>query len=494
MSRMRATQSQAEKSYSPEDYIKLNAILASNPGRAVVYRTYSSKGQIEPRLFVFDDSNNGRPYALSNNKPTMTWRCLKCRQIDEHWKSVIFCENDDDTITMEDGKDRNGHITIHKCKKEEFKPEDEAVKHLSSKKFPNLKMFQKETSRNEIPLSMELQQKNINIFFESEKAELLRYLENENWEPESVPAIYQQLFYHSKLKVLVKHSISKYYLARSAIILLRKTNDFLNLVEMCPDRNESVLLNMIEVFDAFNDRTRKLIIGKDDVKLGPKLTIEIYALAARSLQFIIELIQALKDASKEILSTEKHDLIKHFDSTSRDYQDHVDEILGELFEAARNAVVKHLDSWTPQGEAPTPAFQKVMAKIRKFYNGFSSVMPPSEITKILLRVHNNVKAEYRNILNQHGVTPQNALSYGLASADFDYYVENMRALPNCENFPNDTINDVYGKENYKKKTQEEQPSRHYPFLGTIDRRVLDFEKLCSVSFSYVNVYACMICF
>jgi U4/U6.U5 tri-snRNP-associated protein 2 len=46
-----------------------------------------------------------------------------------------------------------------------------------------------------------------------------------------------------------------------------------------------------------------------------------------------------------------------------------------------------------------------------------------------------------------------------------------------------------------RKAQEEQPSRHCPFLGTIDRGVLDFdfEKLCSVSLSHVNVYACMIC-
>uniref|UniRef100_A0AC34QND0 UBP-type domain-containing protein n=1 Tax=Panagrolaimus sp. JU765 TaxID=591449 RepID=A0AC34QND0_9BILA len=46
-----------------------------------------------------------------------------------------------------------------------------------------------------------------------------------------------------------------------------------------------------------------------------------------------------------------------------------------------------------------------------------------------------------------------------------------------------------------KKAQEEQPSRQCPFLGTIDRGVLDFdfEKLCSVSLSHVNVYACMVC-
>lgn len=46
-----------------------------------------------------------------------------------------------------------------------------------------------------------------------------------------------------------------------------------------------------------------------------------------------------------------------------------------------------------------------------------------------------------------------------------------------------------------KKAQVEKPSRQCPYLDTIDRGALDFdfEKLCSVSLSHVNVYACMVC-
>ncbi|VDK27444.1 unnamed protein product, partial [Anisakis simplex] len=46
-----------------------------------------------------------------------------------------------------------------------------------------------------------------------------------------------------------------------------------------------------------------------------------------------------------------------------------------------------------------------------------------------------------------------------------------------------------------KKAQIEKPSRQCPYLDTIDRGALDFdfEKLCSVSLSHVNVYACMVC-
>ena len=47
----------------------------------------------------------------------------------------------------------------------------------------------------------------------------------------------------------------------------------------------------------------------------------------------------------------------------------------------------------------------------------------------------------------------------------------------------------------KPNTEELSQSLSCPYLDTIDRNVLDFdfEKLCSVSLSRVNVYACLVC-
>ena len=38
-------------------------------------------------------------------------------------------------------------------------------------------------------------------------------------------------------------------------------------------------------------------------------------------------------------------------------------------------------------------------------------------------------------------------------------------------------------------------SRQCPYLDTINRNLLDFdfEKLCSISLSHINVYACLVC-
>ena len=45
------------------------------------------------------------------------------------------------------------------------------------------------------------------------------------------------------------------------------------------------------------------------------------------------------------------------------------------------------------------------------------------------------------------------------------------------------------------RSAEHPLSRHCPYLDTIDRSVLDFdfEKLCSVTLTTNNVYACLVC-
>lgn len=47
----------------------------------------------------------------------------------------------------------------------------------------------------------------------------------------------------------------------------------------------------------------------------------------------------------------------------------------------------------------------------------------------------------------------------------------------------------------KRIAGKEKAHRLCPYLDTINRHVLDFdfEKLCSVSLSRINVYACLVC-
>lgn len=53
----------------------------------------------------------------------------------------------------------------------------------------------------------------------------------------------------------------------------------------------------------------------------------------------------------------------------------------------------------------------------------------------------------------------------------------------------------YDEQRKFEKRKEDSRSRSCPYLDTINRGVLDFdfEKLCSVSLSKINVYACLVC-
>lgn len=65
------------------------------------------------------------------------------------------------------------------------------------------------------------------------------------------------------------------------------------------------------------------------------------------------------------------------------------------------------------------------------------------------------------------------------------------------NFDNgDNINNSEDqKPKFQQQVKYDNRSRHCPYLDTINRGVLDFdfEKLCSISLSKINVYACLVC-
>lgn len=61
-----------------------------------------------------------------------------------------------------------------------------------------------------------------------------------------------------------------------------------------------------------------------------------------------------------------------------------------------------------------------------------------------------------------------------------------------------TVSDEYRKTkraDLVTKRYESTKRRDCPYLGTINRHVLDFdfEKICSVSLSTNNIYACLVC-
>ncbi|XP_053125871.1 U4/U6.U5 tri-snRNP-associated protein 2 isoform X1 [Hemicordylus capensis] len=70
--------------------------------------------------------------------------------------------------------------------------------------------------------------------------------------------------------------------------------------------------------------------------------------------------------------------------------------------------------------------------------------------------------------------------------------------PRIKREPDEEVEDDDDEEptvKYGRFDPEDRRSRHCPYLDTINKSVLDFdfEKLCSISLSHINVYACLVC-
>lgn len=105
-----------------------------------------------------------------------------------------------------------------------------------------------------------------------------------------------------------------------------------------------------------------------------------------------------------------------------------------------------------------------------------------------------IAPEESNGEKMNGAVAQNGAASGPDDVKPDVK-DDVAAKRDLENSDEDDDDDDKSAIARKKRKQEQVSSRHCPYLDTIDRGVLDFdfEKLCSVSLSRINVYACLVC-
>uniref|UniRef100_A0A7E4VVQ6 Vacuolar protein sorting-associated protein 54 n=1 Tax=Panagrellus redivivus TaxID=6233 RepID=A0A7E4VVQ6_PANRE len=320
------------------------------------------------------------------------------------------------------------------------------------------------------PLAAAMNKHSVNLisnFHSSRKEKLASVLDAEQWKPAGVPKIFQDIVDEcaatgrlsdpanldeslsgSEVETPAAQTLvvgeTEYSVIGTSLLLLRMLASYADLAHAFPDASPEILRHMIEVANCFNSRTCQLILGAGALQLIGLKTISVkhLALAARGVQLIAHFLPILRADFASILPADKQNFLRHFDTTLRDYNNHTEEIYSKLASVVDFHLVSALTSYVVAGEAPSACFQQVIKQIGKFYNGFSSVMPPSETTKMLLRVHSNFKSHLRNILHQRGVNPHDSLAFGLVTADFDYYLDNMEALMEPGALQREAISDV----------------------------------------------------
>ncbi|KAI3422153.1 Vacuolar protein sorting-associated protein 54 [Globodera pallida] len=308
----------------------------------------------------------------------------------------------------------------------------------------------------------------IHKFSETKRRQFHEAIDTEPWQPATIPSVYQRIVDRFRLSgvlsdvddvpteededddregnrdYLVLCGGKQFIVVGTATLLLRILAQYSDLLVLFAHCAMELTMDVVQMLKAFNSRTCQLILGAGARQLvGLKMiSVKHLTLALRSLQFIAQFIPTLRQSFSNELPTDRHTLLRHFDQTQRDFEDHAREIRSKMLGLMDRELIGALEEWRLEGKTPTASFQQIVMQIGKFYSSYSAIMPPELTTEILLQIHMNFKLYLRQHLNSRGISPHDSIAYGMAGQDFAYYMENVRALPDCKSFPVDTIGDV----------------------------------------------------
>lgn len=112
-----------------------------------------------------------------------------------------------------------------------------------------------------------------------------------------------------------------------------------------PQCAPELLMHLITLLKGFNSRTCQLILGAGalQMSIGLKtISVKTLALSARCLQLVVHVLPAVKKQFLETLPDRGQNQGRHFDTTLRDYNDHVEEIFSKLITVVEQHLITGL--------------------------------------------------------------------------------------------------------------------------------------------------------
>ncbi|KAL7073629.1 hypothetical protein ACQ4LE_007330 [Meloidogyne hapla] len=438
---------------------------AQTSGTSTPSLTHSSFGSSVPLAASLDKSTTNPPLLPGTPGALLSLPChnvnqLRAASIQLIGHVIYLCEERISKRIQSRFKDN----VLEKCYPLEFHKTCEIIEEFKQKcKL----MDENGQQQSRSPCQTNIQQitnKFLSKFTEARQRELSSTIDAEPWKAANITSNIQQIvdrFARDGLLTTVinnettdedkeehKESLNlkeeNFIVIGSAFLLINILASYSDLLRLFPTAGIELSMDVVQCLKLFNSRTCQLILGAGARQLiGLKsINVKHLALASRSLQLILHFIPTLKQSFIEHLPVERQTSLRHFDSTARDYADHIGEIKDKLLGMMDRELLVALEEWKPEGKSPTPQFQQIVMQIGKFYSSYSAIMPPELTTKMLHLIHENLKLYFKQNVHSRDVTPHDSIAYGMAGQDFAYYVENIRALPHCQSFPDDSINDV----------------------------------------------------
>ncbi|XP_078086561.1 vacuolar protein sorting-associated protein 54 isoform X3 [Mustelus asterias] len=190
----------------------------------------------------------------------------------------------------------------------------------------------------------------VNRFHDERKTKLGLLLDNERWKQAEVPAEFQDLVNSIEDGVIAlpekKTSVpqerkpadflsvdgQKYAVVGTVLLLIRIIFEYCQCVDDIPSITTDMLTRLSDLLKHFNSRSCQLVLGAGALQVvGLKtITTKNLALASRCLQLIVHYIPKIRVHFEARLQPKQYNMLRHFDHITKDYNDHISEILAKL--------------------------------------------------------------------------------------------------------------------------------------------------------------------
>lgn len=340
---------------------------------------------------------------------------------------------------------------------------DGFLEKLNSSEFVALsrtvEMFVQETevicTRRSMSLRGALQSqanKFVNRFHEERKTKLGLLLDNERWKQAEVPAEFQDLVnsiedgvialpekkaagpQEGKPPEFLAVDGEKYAVVGTVLLLIRIIFEYCQCVDDIPSITTDMLTRLADLLKHFNSRSCQLVLGAGALQVvGLKtITTKNLALASRCLQLIVYYIPIIRGHFEARLQPKQYNMLRHFDHITKDYNDHIAEILAKLVAIMDGLCDKTLSKYEVKAPVPSTCFRNICKQISKMHEAIHDLLPPEQTQMLFLRINSSFKVHLKRQLIRLNVVNNGGPLHGLVASDLAFYTGNIQALKGLE--------------------------------------------------------------
>lgn len=228
--------------------------------------------------------------------------------------------------------------------------------------------------------------------------------------------------------------MEKYAVVGTVLLLIRIIFEYCQCVDDIPSITTDMLTRLADLLKHFNSRSCQLVLGAGALQVvGLKtITTKNLALASRCLQLIVYYIPIIRGHFEARLQPKQYNMLRHFDHITKDYNDHIAEILAKLVAIMDGLCDKTLSKYEVKAPVPSTCFRNICKQISKMHEAIHDLLPPEQTQMLFLRINSSFKVHLKRQLIRLNVVNNGGPLHGLVASDLAFYTGNIQALKGLE--------------------------------------------------------------